>query len=101
MLEDGDHYLSTVDVRRYPFLTDVENDARRRGLAMIKVRVRVRVRVSVAHRGGAALVDAGAHRAARVKEQAAGRAHEILEGGGDHGYGGRARGCARQHLRLG
>ena len=36
MLEDGDHYLSTVSVRRYPFLTDVENDARRRGLAMIK-----------------------------------------------------------------
>ena len=36
MLEDGDHYLSAIDVRKYPFLTDVENDARRRGLAMIK-----------------------------------------------------------------
>ena len=36
MLEDGDHYLSAMKMERYSFLSDVENDARRRGLAIIK-----------------------------------------------------------------
>ena len=36
MIEDGDHYLPGMDVKKYSFLTDVENDARRRGLAMVK-----------------------------------------------------------------
>ena len=36
MLADGDHYLAAMKMEPYKFMTEVENDARRRGLAMVK-----------------------------------------------------------------
>ena len=36
MLADGDHYLAAMKIEPYKFMTEVENDARRRGLAMVK-----------------------------------------------------------------
>ena len=36
MVDDDDPYLPSIAMEKYEFMTEVENDARRRGLALVK-----------------------------------------------------------------